>query len=139
MRKILGFFDRSVWMFILIGLGNTLLSTLIMQGLNIMWGGGYWLPSAIAFALTSIMSYFLNRRFAFQSDTPIKQTAWKFALVVAVFYALAYGAARPAMHWILSRIWPGLNILWIDRIAMLAGQVIYNVMNYLGQRFFTFR
>ena len=135
MRKL---FDRSLIPFILIGILNTALSFLIMQGLNRLWGGGYWAPSAIAFVVTSVISFFLNKRFSFQNKDSIAKTAWRFALNIAVCYVVAYGIARPATQWLLSALFLGAAFD-INRIAMLLGQVLFTGLNYFGQRFFAFK
>lgn len=99
-------FDRSLWIFLLIGVGNTLLSFVIMQGMYALGWGGYWLSSAFAFALTSVLSFFLNKRFSFRNRDSVKHTAWRFALVIGVCYLLAYSAAQPATAWLLDRVVP---------------------------------
>lgn len=135
MRK---FFDRSMLPFIAIGLLNTLVSMIIMQGLDALWGSGYWLSSAIAFAITSVVSYFLNKRFSFDSKESHAQTAWRFALVIAVCYLIAYSIALPATEWAIERYVP--DAAWgAEKIAMLVGQVLFTGLNYIGQRFFAFR
>ncbi|MEG0145739.1 MAG: GtrA family protein [Clostridia bacterium] len=134
------FFNRGMLIFLAIGVGNTLLSQLIMQ-LIYAWGG-YWLSSAIAFALTSVISYILNKRFSFENKDSVKDTAWRFALVIGACYVLAYLIAQPATAWglgLLGAKWPAIGALPVERIALLTGQVLFTGMNYLGQRFFAFR
>lgn len=132
-------FDRSLWIFLLIGVGNTLLSFVIMQGMYALGWGGYWLSSAFAFALTSVLSFFLNKRFSFRNRDSVKHTAWRFALVIGVCYLLAYSAAQPATAWLLDRLLsPGALKVSNDQIALFVGQVLFTGLNYLGQRFFAF-
>lgn len=133
-------FDRSLWMFLLIGVGNTALSFVIMQAMYALGWGGYWLSSAFAFAVTSVLSFILNKKYSFQNHDSVAHTAWRFALVIGVCYVLAYSAARPATAWLLNRLLPegGLPVS-NDQIAMLVGQVLFTGFNYLGQRFFAFK
>lgn len=56
--------DASVWKFLLVGVGNTLLSLVLMFLLE---GLGYWPSTAIAYVAGAVMSFFLNRSFTFQS------------------------------------------------------------------------
>lgn len=136
----MGFFDRSFFMFLLIGAGNTVLSFLLMQGMYALGLGGYWLSSAFAFAVTSVLSFVLNKRLSFRNHESVFHTAWRFALVIAVCYVLAYSAARPAVRWLLDRLALGEALpVGSDQAAMLAGQVIFTGLNYVGQRFFAFR
>ena len=134
MRK---FFDRSLWIFLLIGIGNTALAFVIMQGLNRLWGEGYWAPSAIAYTLTSVLSYVLNRRFSFQNDAPVVSTAWRFVLVIGVCYLIAHVIAPPVTGWALRQL-PATSAS-ADQIAMAVAQVLFTGLNYLGQRFFAFQ
>lgn len=129
-------FDRSLALFLVFGAVNTLLSMLLMQAL--LGVAGYWAASAIAFLLTGALSFYLNKRYAFQSKASNGQTAWRFALVVGVCYGIAYGLAKPATAWLLG-LWGAQKSLPVERIALLVGQVLYTGLNYLGQRFFAFR
>lgn len=127
-------FDRSFWWFMLIGAGNTLLSFFIMQGMYALGWGGYWQSSAFAFALTSALSFFLNKRFAFQNHDGLLGTGLRFALVIALCYLFAYSVARPLTARLLRGLLPGP----VDQAAMLVGQILFTGANYLGQRFFVF-
>ena len=135
MRKL---FDRSLFFFLLIGVLNTLLSAGIMYLLYTRMNGGYWLSSAIAFALTSVLSFFLNKRFSFRSDDPVGGAALRFALVILVCYVIAYLIAKPATALLLAAIFPAKN-LPVEKIALFTGQILFTGLNYIGQRFFAFR
>lgn len=133
-------FDRSLAVFLLIGVGNTALSFVIMQTLYALNLGGYWLSSAFAFALTSVLSFFLNKRYSFRNKDSLSHTAWRFSLVIALCYVLAYSIARPAVAFTLNALMPQSGFFaHTDQIAMAAGQVIFTGLNYLGQRFFAFK
>ncbi len=144
MRKI---FPRSLWFFILIGMLNTVLSQVLMQYLNRVWGGGFWGSSAFVYVVTSVLSYFLNRRFSFKNTDRVAHTAWRFALVIGVCYLLGHLLAGPATAlglWIAPGFLPFLNRLFPhlgwnqEQLSLLVAQVIFNVFNYIGQRFFAF-
>ncbi len=53
--------------FLLVGVVNTLVGAAIMFGLYNLAGCSYWVSSATNYVLTSILSFFLNRSFTFQS------------------------------------------------------------------------
>lgn len=129
-----GLIDGSLVKFLLVGVGNTLLSMALMFLLE---GLGYWPSTAIAYAAGAAMSFFLNRRFTFHSDETFARSAVKFALNVAVCYVAAYALAQPAAGWVLGRT--GVSPLWRERLAKLGGMALYTVLNYFGQRFFAFR
>ncbi|MBU5434028.1 GtrA family protein [Pseudoflavonifractor sp. MSJ-37] len=126
--------DASVWKFLLVGVGNTLLSMVLMFALE---GLGYWPSTAIAYGAGAVLSFFLNRHFTFHSEETAGRSAVKFAVNVAVCYGLAYGIAQPLMG-ALPR--PGfLPPVWWGRLTKLVGMGLYTVLNYFGQRFFAFR
>lgn len=126
--------DGSIPKFLLVGVGNTLLSMVLMFLLE---GLGYWPSTAIAYVAGAVMSFFLNRRFTFHSEETLGRSAVKFALNVAVCYVAAYALAQPAAGWVLGRT--GLSPLWQERLTKLGGMGLYTVLNYFGQRFFAFR
>lgn len=128
------FLDASVLKFLLVGVGNTLLSAVLMFLLE---GLGYWPSTAIAYVAGAVMSFFLNRRFTFQSEETLGRSAVKFALNVAVCYVVAYSIAQPLGGWLLGAI--GLSGVWLERLTKLGGMGLYTVLNYFGQRFFAFQ
>ena len=131
MKKL---FDVSMRKFLRVGVGNTLLATVLMFALE---GLGYWPSTAIAYVAGAVMSFFLNRRFTFHSDEVLWKAAVKFAVNVAVCYVVGYGLARLVMG-ALSPLNP-LPAIWWERLSKLVGMGLYTVLNYFGQRFFAFR
>ena len=128
------FFDASIPKFLLVGVGNTLLSAVLMFLLE---GLGYWPSTAIAYVAGAVMSFFLNRKFTFQSEADMGRSALRFALNVAVCYVLAYAIAQPLGGVILGAM--GVEGLWLERLTKLGGMGLYTVLNYFGQRFFAFK
>jgi putative flippase GtrA len=131
MKKL---FDASLLRFLLVGVGNTLCSMVLMLLLEPL---GYWPSTAIAYAAASVLSFFLNRSFTFRSKEPIGPSAVRFAVNVTVCYLLAYSLAQPLAGWVLGRT--ALSALWQERLAKLGGMCLFTALNYFGQRFFAFR
>ena len=127
-------FDASIPKFLLVGVGNTLLSAVLMILLE---GLGYWPSTAIAYVSGAVMSFFLNRKFTFQSETEMGRSAVKFAINVAVCYVLAYSIAQPLGSMILGAM--GVKDVWLERLTKLGGMGLYTILNYFGQRFFAFQ
>ena len=128
------FRDASIWKFLLVGVGNTLLSMVLMFALE---GLGYWPSTAIAYVAGAVMSFFLNRSFTFRSQETMGRSAVKFALNVAVCYLMAYGIAQPVMELLPQPVF--VPAIWWERLTKLVGMGLYTVLNYFGQRFFAFR
>lgn len=125
--------DASILKFLLVGVGNTLLSAVIMFLLE---GLGYWPSTAIAYVAGAVMSFFLNRSFTFHSEVEMGKSAVRFALNVAVCYVLAYSIAQPLGGMLLGAL--GVEEIWLERLTKVGGMGIYTVLNYFGQRFFAF-
>lgn len=126
--------QNSFVRFMLVGVGNTVVSVLLMYLLE---GLGYWPSTAIAYAAGSALSFFLNRSFTFHSQERFWPSLGKFVVNVAVCYTLAYALAQPLAGAVLRG--SGLSALWQERLAKLAGMGLYTAANYCGQRFFAFR
>ncbi len=127
--------DRTFLKFIIVGIINTLVGTAIMFSLYNLAGCSYWVSSAANYALTSILSFFLNKNFTFNYRGDVKGSALRFAVCIAVCYLLAYGIAKPAVLYLLE----GVSIQVQENIAMLAGMCLFVFFNYLGQRLFAFK
>ena len=85
----------------------------------------------------AVMSFFLNRKFTFQSEAEMGKSALRFALNVAVCYILAYAIAQPLGGMLLGAM--GVEGLWLERLTKLGGMGLYTILNYFGQRFFAFK
>ena len=126
--------DASIPKFLLVGVGNTLLSMVLMFALE---GLGYWPSTAIAYVAGAVLSFCLNRKFTFHSDEVVWKAAVKFAVNVAVCYVVGYGLAK-----LLVPVAPepyAAPAIWLERLSKLVGMGLYTVLNYFGQRFFAFR
>jgi putative flippase GtrA len=130
------FFDRKLLRFILVGVLNTAFSAAVMFLLYNLWHLGYWGSSAVSYILGSILSFVLNKHYTFENRDAVWKTGLKFALNVAVCYLLAYSTAKPAVFWALGR--SGLAQNTVEQLSMLAGMVLFTLLNYVGQRFFAF-
>ena len=134
-RLMARLFDRTFLKFVLVGVVNTIFGYAIMFAFYNLLGLSYWVSSACNYIFGSILSYFLNKHFTFQDKSRGLKTALRFAVNIAACYLIAYGAARPAVRWLLR----GCTQTLVDNAAMLTGSVIFVALNYLSQRFLTFK
>ena len=125
---------NSFLRFLLVGVGNTLLSMILMFLLE---GLGYWPSTAIAYVAGATMSFFLNRYFTFHSEEDFWRSAGKFVVNVAVCYVAGYGLAK-VMISVPDALAPE-RLVWYERATKLVGMCLYTLLNYFGQRFFAFR
>ena len=134
-RLMAKLFDRTFLKFIAVGVVNTIFGYAIMFTFYNLLHLSYWVSSACNYIFGSILSSFLNKHFTFQDRSRSWKTVLRFAVNIACCYLIAYGAARPAVRWLLR----GCSQKLIDNAAMLAGSVVFVALNYLSQRFLTFR
>lgn len=118
----------------MIGVINTLLGFfLIMVFYNILHLN-YWVASAASYVIGSIFSYFANKKLTFKVQENSRTYVIKFALNIAVCYALAYGIARPLVKNVMS----GYSQTIVENIAIIIGMGMFIVFNFIGQKFFVF-
>lgn len=129
------FFDITFWKFILVGAANTLFGYGVAFVFYNLFGLGYWLSSASNYVLGSILSYFLNKYFTFQQKEKSVKIIVKFIINITICYIIAYGLAKPLITYMLS----GYSEKFQDNAAMLVGMCLFVGLNYIGQRFFTFK
>ena len=133
MKKLL---QSEVFRYLLIGGSNTgicwVLSFLLPQA-----GMGYWLTSAVTMVFGAAFTYLLNRRFTFRrGDLAHKKALPKFILNISICYVLSYVLLKPFLNQI-----PAPTVLsdelWTS-CTLIFANVIYIILNYVGQKFFAF-
>lgn len=134
-------FDKSFLKFLAVGVLNTLLGYAIMFTLYNLadwksWGeAGYWASTLANYIPTSILSFYLNRRFTFRDQETGWRPALRFGINILVCYLLAYGVAKPLVSLLFTAAGETLR----GNLSMVAGMGLFTLFNYLGQKFFTFR
>ncbi len=136
MREFIAkFFDKTFLRFVIAGVINTLFGTGIMFVFYNVLNLSYWISTASNYFFGSVLSYFLNKYFTFESrDNSIKSIVL-FAVNITVCYLAAYGAAKPIAAYVFS----GLGEKLQGNISMLIGMCLFVALNYLGQRFIVFK
>lgn len=128
------FFDKKTLKFLAVGVINTVVGAGTMFILYNLLHVNYWVSTAMNYVAICIVSYFLNNFWTFGYKDKSFKTVLKFILTVVVCYAIAYGAAKILIKLILSEHSKKIQ----ENLAMVAGMVLYPVLNYVGQRFFAF-
>lgn len=127
--------DKTTIKFLLVGVVNTLVGCGTMFLLYNLAHCSYWFSSAANYVVGSIVSFFLNKYFTFQNRERSWGQVGRFVLNTVVCYLIAYGAAKPAVMYLLS----GQAVQIQENAAMVVGMGFYTVLNYFGQRFFAFK
>lgn len=127
-------------LYLLVGGSNTVIGWILSWALPRLFHTGYWLTSAICMAVGGAYSYLLNKKFTFRAgEMPHKKTLPRFALNMAVCYFIAYGCAKPLLDLAIDGLAPGLSADLITTLKLLGANIVYIVVNYIGQKFFAFR
>ena len=135
MRRILSsFFDATFLKFMLVGVINTLVGTVVMFFCFNVLAWSYWISSAMNYIVGSIVSYVLNKRYTFEHKGHNWGTVWKFIVNITICYGLAYGLAKPFVTWMLSGVSTNIQ----GNAALMVGMVLFVGLNYIGQRFWAF-
>lgn len=142
-KKLKKIFDPVFFRFILVGIINTMVGYGVMfslwnlAGLHTWGDAGYWISSAANYIVGSIVSFFLNKHFTFRNREKGAGVVIRFVINISVCWLIAYGAAQPAMEWLLGSL--ALSEQLQGNITMLFGSGLFVILNYLGQRFFAFK
>lgn len=127
--------DKTFLKFMMVGMINTVFGTTIMFVFYNILDFSYEISSIANYFFASILSFFLNKHFTFKSKQKSLPEAIRFIIIIAVCYVIAYGIAKQVALAVLGF----LDKKTRENIAMLIGMGLFAVLNYLGQRFFSFR
>lgn len=135
MNKIKKWLDIRFLKFMVVGVINTVVGTAVMFVMYNVFHQSYWISSASNYVVGSILSYFLNKYFTFESKKKSLSQVLKFVLNISLCYLVAYGIAKPAVTWMLQGQQGALR----DNLAMVVGMVLFTLLNYIGQRAYVFK
>ncbi|MGD9559927.1 MAG: GtrA family protein [Oscillospiraceae bacterium] len=139
-KKLFSFFwDRSLLIFLIIGAANTIVSCAISFALTYWAGWGLFWSTFTAYALCSVPSFYFNRRFSFQSRAPLGPSVLRFTLIIAACFFLSYGLNQVVVPALRARFFPGLGEVWYILLRLVGIQVVFTLLNYVGQRLWAFK
>lgn len=131
--------DEKLLKFIIVGILNTIVGMVTMFLFYNQFNMGYWGASALSYFLGSVVSFFLNKNFTFNSDVSNKKAVIKFSFTILVCYIFAYVLAKPLVIYCFNRIKLNIADKFIEQFAMLVGMGLFTVSNYIMQRYFAFK
>ena len=127
--------NNSFVKFVLVGVINTIVGTAVMFVLYNYAECNYWVSTAMNYVAGSVVSFFLNKYFTFKSQKKGAKVIVAFAINICCCYFFAYGIARVIIHSIFYCV----STTARDNISMIAGMVLFVIVNYIGQRFMVFK
>ncbi|MGB4590309.1 MAG: GtrA family protein [Clostridiaceae bacterium] len=135
MKKLSNLIDLKTLKFIIVGIANTLIGSLIMFTLYNVFHASYWFSSASNYVVGSIFSYMINKNWTFKNKAKSQKTVPLFILNIVLCYILAYGISKPLIGYFLRNA--AINVQ--DNLSMGMGLVLFTGFNYLGQRYVVFK
>ena len=121
--------------FLIVGVINTIVGTSIMFIAYNALDLSYWLSTFLNYFIGSIVSYFLNKYYTFQSKQKSLLEIVRFIINIAICYFLAYYLAAKAVAFMFA----SYSQVFIDNLSMLVGMVFFVILNYFGQRLIVFK
>ncbi|MCD1259447.1 GtrA family protein [Paenibacillus athensensis] len=135
LRKLVtGSFAR----FLLVGVFNTLVGLSASFLFFNVFGLGYWASTFAGNTIGAVVSYALNRSFTFRSTASVASSWWRFALVILICYGISYGAGM-VLAKAAGALLPDVSAKLLHNGAILVGNGLYVICNYVGHKYFTFR
>ena len=139
-KKLFGFFwDRSLLIFLIIGGVNTVLSWLFSFALAEYAHWDLYFSTLLPYAVLSVPSFYFNRRFSFKSRAPLGPSIFRFAVIIAVCFHLSYLLNNLVVPWMRDAWFPGISDTWYTVVRLLGIQVVFTLLNYVGQRLWAFK
>jgi putative flippase GtrA len=131
----------------IVGVGNTLLSLVIIWFMTKKFGCTETLSNFAGYFIGLISSFFLNRKWTFNSKCDVVGSAVKFFLVFVVCYLLQLGVLLLLNHYcpqnppFYSLFEPVLKIFKIDALfyIQILSMVVYTMINFLINKYYTFK
>jgi putative flippase GtrA len=124
--------------FLIIGGANTIVSYFISFALA-TWGNWSLFPStALSYALCSVPSFYFNLKFSFKSNAPLAKSIFRFTIIITVCFFLSYGLNNIVMPFLRNNLLASLSDIWYTLIRLLGIQVVFTILNYIGQRLWAF-
>ena len=126
--------DLKLLKFLIVGIINTLVGAGTMFLLYNLAHCNYWFSSACNYIAGGICSYLLNKFFTFKNHEKSLKQIIQFVALLVICYLIAYIGAKYLIYWVFA----SESVKIKDNIAMFTGEILYTVINYLGQRLIVF-
>lgn len=139
-KKLFGFFwDKSLLFFAIIGGLNTVASMAISFVMENIVGWPLFPSMALAFAITSVPSFYFNRKYSFKSKAPLGQSILRFSIIVTGCFLLSFGLNNLVVPWAKNNWFPNIPDVWYSILRIVGVQVVFTLFNYAGQRMWAFK
>lgn len=134
MKKIL---SHQFIRFLLVGVLNTItgLSSIFILYNCLLFN--YWVATSVGNLIGGICSYFLNKKFTFNSTKSFKSSAMKFIFVNICAYLISYYIGYCLISFI-KELGIKLNSKVYENLSILFASGLFTIFNYIGHKYITF-
>lgn len=133
------FMNKEFIIFLVIGLVNTIFAMAVTYSIYNLLHLGYYISSFTGTFSAAVLGFFLNRKITFSSDCKILLSMIKFFTVILLSYVIAFTLSHKLFLYIFSVVNLNLSISIIEQIAILFAQIIFTLINFTGQKLWTFK
>lgn len=133
------FMNKEFIIFLVIGLVNTIFAMAVTYSIYNLLHLGYYVSSFTGTFSAAVLGFFLNRKITFSSDCKILSSMIKFFTVILLSYVIAFTLSHKLFLYIFSVVNLNLSISIIEQIAILFAQIIFTLINFTGQKLWTFK
>lgn len=120
---------QQVIKFGLVGLANTGFTFALIFILEKVMGFNYLIVNPISYLLPTLSSFYLNKKWTFKSEGKVKKEGALFFIVIGIAWSIQY-----CLLYILVE-----KLKFDPFVSQAIGMVMFTGMNFLGQKFVTFR
>lgn len=127
---------NSFFRFLLVGVVNTFIGLSVIFIFMNVFELSYWVSTFTGNSIGAAVSFLLNRKFTFNSNTSLKKGGMRFVAVILVCYFLSFTLSKQMINWKLFE----LNFLFTSpkNASVVIGTIFYTMTNYTGQKYFVF-
>ncbi|PEJ57158.1 polysaccharide biosynthesis protein GtrA [Bacillus sp. AFS002410] len=129
--------NRTFFRFIAVGVLNTIVGLSAIYLLLHLLGLSYWWSTFLGNTIGACVSYLLNRKFTFKSQSSVSKSVPLFIIVILVSYFIAYNLGAKIIDFSLSNTDFISDKMKTD-LAVLISTGLYTIVNYFGQKLFVF-
>ncbi|HAR20075.1 MAG TPA: hypothetical protein DCR46_05395 [Cytophagales bacterium] len=120
---------KQVVKFGLVGAVNTVFTLSLILLFGKLLGLNYLIVNPMSYLLPTITSFYFNKKWTFKSNGKVKREGFLFFVVIGVAWLVQY-----------CFLFLAVEAMKFDSfVAQIAGMVVFTSINFLGQKFITFK
>ncbi len=145
MKKIRGMVDRTLALYVVVGVANFIFCTALMFFLFNAWGVSEHVAPLVNYGLGSVISFLGSKYLIFPGVKSGVQQYFRFVFEILICYGISYYLLAPVAAGFLLRndtIYQWFTFGGGAKVTanceMAVCSLIYALLNYFGQRYFVF-